>query len=101
MRIHWHRRDLRGADNAGLRAATAAAADDDRPGVVSVFVFDRDVLTHAGPARVAFMLDALDSLRDWYRDRGSDLLVRPGDPRDVLPALATEFVADGVTWCKD
>ena len=101
MRIHWHRRDLRSADNAGLRAAVAAAATDDTSGVVPVFAFDRDVLAHAGPARVAFMLDALDSLRDWYRERGSDLLVRQGDPREVLPDLAAEFDAEGVTWCKD
>ncbi|WP_123537487.1 cryptochrome/photolyase family protein [Halosimplex salinum] len=95
MRLHWHRRDLRAADNPGL--ATAAA---DGP-VVPVFVFDRDVLAHAGPPRVAFMLDALDSLRSWYRERGSDLVVRHGDPREVLPDLAEEFDVDGVTWGKD
>jgi deoxyribodipyrimidine photo-lyase len=95
MRIHWHRRDLRAADNAGL--ATAAA---DGP-VVPVFVFDRDVLAHAGPPRVAFMLDALAALREWYRDHGSDIVVRQGDPREVLPAVAAEFDADAVTWGKE
>ncbi|WP_415382447.1 cryptochrome/photolyase family protein [Halosimplex sp. TS25] len=95
MRLHWHRRDLRVADNAGLAAATG-----DGP-VVPVFVFDRDVLAHAGPPRVAFMLDALDSLRECYRERGSDLVVRRGDPCAVLPDLAAEFDADGVTWGKE
>ena len=95
MRLHWHRRDLRAADNAGL--ATAA---EDGP-VVPVFVFDRDVLAHAGPPRVAFMLDALRGLRERYRERGSDLVVRRGDPREVLPELAEEFDADGVTWGKE
>jgi len=95
MRLHWHRRDLRAADNLGLAAAAA-----DGP-VVPVFVFDRDVLAHAGPPRVAFMLDALDSLRSWYRERDSDLVVRHGDPREVLPALAESFDADGVTWGKE
>ncbi|MFB6173469.1 MAG: deoxyribodipyrimidine photo-lyase, partial [Halobacteriales archaeon] len=95
MRLHWHRRDLRAADNPGLAAAAA-----DGP-AVPVFVFDRDVLAHAGPPRVAFMLDALDSLRSWYRERGSDLVVRRGDPREVLPELAAEFDADGVTWGKE
>jgi len=94
MRVHWHRRDLRGADNRGL----AVAADDGS--AAGLFVFDRDVLAHAGPPRVAFMLDALAELREWYRDRGSDLLVRHGDPRAVVPAVAAEFDADGVTWCK-
>ncbi|MFC7142523.1 cryptochrome/photolyase family protein [Halosimplex aquaticum] len=95
MRLHWHRRDLRVADNAGLAAAAEGGP------VVPVFVFDRGVLAHAGPPRVAFMLDALDSLRERYREHGSDLLVRRGDPREVLPDLAAEFGADAVTWGKE
>ncbi|GGN89298.1 MULTISPECIES: cryptochrome/photolyase family protein [Haloarcula] len=95
MRLHWHRRDLRAADNAGL--ARASAGDP----AVPVFVFDSDVLTHAGPPRVAFMLDALDSLRSWYRENGSDLVVAHGDPRTVLPELAEEYGAETVTWGKD
>ncbi|WP_254278703.1 cryptochrome/photolyase family protein [Haloarcula marina] len=95
MRLHWHRRDLRAADNAGV--ARARAADP----VIPVFVFDRDVLEHAGPPRVAFMLDALAALRSWYRDRGSDLVVAHGDPQEVLPELADEYDAEKVTWGKD
>ena len=92
MRLHWHRRDLRAADNAGLAAATA----DDT--AVPVFVFDDDILAHAAPPRVAFMLDALASLREWYRARGSDLVIARGDPTAVLPELAEEYDADAVTW---
>jgi len=95
MRLHWHRRDLRVADNPGL-----AAADADDP-VVPVFVFDTDVLAHAGPPRVAFMLDALGSLREQYRERGSDLVIAHGDPRETLPSLAADYGADRVTWGKD
>ncbi|WP_276250754.1 cryptochrome/photolyase family protein [Haloarcula rara] len=95
MYLHWHRRDLRAADNAGL---ARASADDP---VLPVFVFDSDVLAHAGPPRVAFMLDALAQLRAWYREHNSDLLVAEGDPREVLPDLATEHGADRVTWGKD
>ncbi|WP_136717748.1 cryptochrome/photolyase family protein [Halorientalis salina] len=102
MRIHWHRRDLRGADNLGLTAAVdAAAGDDDDRGVLPVFVFDQSVFDHAGPPRVAFMLSALRSLREWYRERDSDLLVAHGDPTGVLPDLAAAYDADGVTWGKD
>ncbi|MFB6142384.1 MAG: deoxyribodipyrimidine photo-lyase [Halorientalis sp.] len=97
MRLHWHRRDLRGPDNRGLRAA----ADASEGPVVPVFVLDEGVLEHAGPPRVAFMLDALESLRAWYRERGSDLVLARGDPREVLPSLAAEHGADGVTWCAD
>ncbi|WP_340099105.1 deoxyribodipyrimidine photo-lyase [Salinibaculum salinum] len=93
MRLHWHRRDLRVADNLALEAADNAT--------VSVFVLDPSVLDHAAPPRVAFLLDALQSLRESYRERGSDLVVVQGDPTELLPALATEYDADTVTWCKD
>ena len=104
MQIHWHRDDLRPADNRGL-AAAAGVADDDgadggTPGAIPVFVFDDDVLAYAGDARVRFMLDALGSLRSWYRDRGSDLVVARGDPASVLPDLAAEYDADRVVWNK-
>ncbi|SFG32609.1 deoxyribodipyrimidine photo-lyase [Halopelagius inordinatus] len=95
MQLHWHRRDVRAADNRGL---SAAAAEGD---VVPVFVFDDAVLDHAGASRVQFLVDALDELRAWYRERGSDLVVRRGDPRTVLPELAAEHGIDRVVWNED
>jgi len=111
--LHWHRRDLRPADNVGLAEAADAAAESapatptsptDAPAadaVVPLFVLDDALLAHAGPPRVAFLLEALASLRAWYRERDSDLLVVRGDPRDLVPALATELGADRVTWNRD
>jgi len=99
MRLFWHRRDLRVADNRGLAAAAEAAEDDGA--VVPVFVFDDDVLDHAASPRVRFMLDALAELRDDYRERGSDLVVARGDPAEVLPDLADEFGAEAVVWNED
>ena len=93
MRFHWHRRDLRLADNRGLADATAPAA--------GVFVFDDSVLDHAAPPRVAFMLEALESLRAAYRERGSDLFVRHGNPADVVSDLATDHDAEVVSWNRD
>jgi len=95
MQLHWHRRDLRLADNRGLAAATAAGE------TVPVFVFDPTVLDHAAPPRVSFMLNALDSLREQYRERGSDLLLARGDPLEVLPALARDLDVSAATWCRD
>jgi deoxyribodipyrimidine photo-lyase len=96
MQLHWHRDDLRCSDNVALSAATANATT--LGAVVPVFVFDDAVLEYASPNRVAFMLDALAELRADYRDRGSDLVVRRGDPREVLVDLATELDADRVVW---
>jgi deoxyribodipyrimidine photo-lyase len=95
MHIHWHRRDLRVDDNVALAEAAAVGP------VVPLFVFDGDVLAHAAPPRVAFMLDALAALRERYRDRGSDLVVRRGDPAEVVPAVADEHDADAVHWNRD
>ncbi|MEE6208955.1 deoxyribodipyrimidine photo-lyase [Salarchaeum sp. III] len=95
MQVFWHRRDLRAHDNRGL---AAAAEEGD---VLPVFVFDDDVLAHASPVRVAFLLDALRDLRAWYRDHGSDLTIRHGDPPGVLPDLAVEHDADRVVWNHD
>ncbi|WP_380675742.1 cryptochrome/photolyase family protein [Salinigranum sp. GCM10025319] len=95
MQIHWHRRDLRTADNRGL----SVAADDGS--VVPLFVFDDAVLDHAGAPRVRYLLDALAALRERYRELGSDLIVRRGDPREVVPQVAREFDADRVVWNRD
>ena len=95
MQIFWHRRDLRVADNRGLATAAESGA------VVPVFVFDGDVLAHAGAPRVRFMIDALAALREAYRERDSDLVVARGDPAEELPRLAAEYDADRVVWNRD
>jgi deoxyribodipyrimidine photo-lyase len=97
MQVHWHRRDLRRHDNHGLALAAGQTGDRGGP-ALPLFVFDDDVLAHGSPVRVRFMLDALAALREDYRAVGSDLLVRRGDPREVVPAVADEFGAERVTW---
>ena len=93
MRLHWHRQDLRLSDNVGLSDAPEPPA--------GVFVFDDAVLEHAGAPRVSFMLDALASLREGYRERGSELFVRHGDPAEVLVDLAAAHDVEFVSWNRD
>jgi deoxyribodipyrimidine photo-lyase len=95
MQLHWHRRDLRAADNPALRAATDAGE------TVPVFVFDDRVLEHGSPPRVAYMLDALDALQTWYREHDSTFVLAHGDPVEVIPQLATDLEVDRVTWSRD
>ncbi|MBX0302641.1 cryptochrome/photolyase family protein [Haloarcula salinisoli] len=92
MHVFWHQRDLRIRDNRGL---AAAAADDT---VVPVFVVDSAVRDVVGDRQWAFWTNGLRTLRGAYRERGSDLLVRIGDPADVLPAVADEYDADRVFY---
>ncbi|WP_255149939.1 cryptochrome/photolyase family protein [Halorarius halobius] len=93
MEIHWHRSDLRATDNTGLVAAEGE--------VMPVFVFDDGVLRYGSPPRVAFMLDALAELREWYRERGGDLYVARGDPSAVLPELAADHGVEAVHYAAD
>lgn len=106
MQVFWHRRDLRPADNVGLADAATLASDSTRSGesssrVLPVFVFDDQILDHASPPRVSFMLDALHALRDWYRSNECDLLIRFGDPSAVIPDVTTEFDVTRVVWNHD
>lgn len=90
--IVWFRRDLRIADHAPLHRAARRGA------VIPVFVFDRALLHHpeTAVARVAFMLNCLAALDQELRDRGGRLIVRSGDPVQVLPQLIRDTQADGI-----
>jgi len=93
MRLHWHRTDLRPADNLPL-----VTPDDDA--VLPVYVFDQRILDHAASPRVAFVRDSLAALREWYRDRGSDLVVVSGAAPAELARLADAYDADSVSWAQ-
>lgn len=90
--IVWFRRDLRIFDHEPLYRAAR------RGDVVPVFVFDRALLHHpeTGSGRVRFMLDCLESLDKDLRSRGGRLILREGDPVEILPALIKETQADGI-----
>jgi deoxyribodipyrimidine photo-lyase len=94
--VVWFRRDLRVADHPALLAALEAADQ-----VVPVFVADRTLLDGrpSGPNRRSFLHGALASLARDLEDLGGRLLVRQGDPVQVVPALARTFAADAV-WCS-
>ncbi|GGL56023.1 cryptochrome/photolyase family protein [Halocalculus aciditolerans] len=96
MQVFWHRRDLRAVDNVGLSAA--ADGVDEFGEVVPVFVFDEALFEYASDARMAFVLDSLDELRTAYRENGSGLVVRRGDPTRVVADLAHEVDAERVVW---
>ncbi len=90
--IVWFRRDLRISDHAPLYRAASRGA------VIPVFILDRALLNHpeTATARVAFMLDCLRSLDQDLREQGGRLIIRSGDPVQVLPGLVRETEADGV-----
>jgi len=92
MHLFWHQRDLRIPDNRGL---TLATADDT---TLPVYVVDPDLLKQVGTRQRAFLLDGVRRLRERYRELGSDLVVRSGDPADALADLADATGADTVYY---
>ncbi|AIE85534.1 cryptochrome/photolyase family protein [Fimbriimonas ginsengisoli] len=95
----WLRRDLRLSDHAALAAATEASAY-----VAVVFVFDTAILGRLedrDDRRVTFIYRSLQELDDRLRAQGAALLVRFGDPKAEMPALAREFGAEAVFAARD
>ncbi|MEX2550201.1 MAG: deoxyribodipyrimidine photo-lyase [Nitriliruptoraceae bacterium] len=91
-------RDLRVHDHPALVAACARA---DR--VYPLFVFDEAILAgrYAAPNRLSQLVDAVADLRDTLEARGGRLLVRRGDPMEVVRSLAVEVAADEVHLSAD
>jgi deoxyribodipyrimidine photo-lyase len=88
--VVWFRRDLRVADHPAL---AAAAADGE---VVPLFVIDPVLVCRSGAPRRAFLHDCLAAL---HAATDAALVVRVGDPAEVVPAVAAEAGAARV-WCS-
>ncbi len=78
--VLWFRRDLRITDHVAL----AAAARDD---VVGLFVVDPSIVGGVGPTRAHYLVATLESLN---ASMGGRLVVRVGDPADVVSSVARE-----------
>lgn len=94
--IVWFRRDLRVADHPALTEAAAGAS-----AVVPLFVLDDRALTRVAPARSWYLHGALAELDRSLRARGSRLVLRRGDPAQVVAEVAREVGADVVLASGD
>lgn len=85
--IWWIRRDLRLHDNPALAAALRFEQ------VIPLFILDEQLLEKYQKAepRLAFLFDGLRRLDEDLRKCGSYLVVRSGDPRQVLPQIVSEL----------
>jgi deoxyribodipyrimidine photo-lyase len=92
--LMWFRRDLRLADNPAL--LDAVAAGDGR--VAGLFVLDPALWDAAGDPRRDHLVSSLKSLSDAM---GGKLVVRRGDPADVVPELAADLGAESVHVSAD
>ena len=96
--IFWHRRDLRVTDNAGLYKALKSGHQ-----VQPLFIFDTTILGSLpqNDQRVRFIHEWILKLQESYLKLGSDLLVKVGDPAEIIPALVTELSAKAVFTNRD
>jgi deoxyribodipyrimidine photo-lyase len=85
--VVWFRRDLRIADHPALTTAAGTGP------VVGAFVVDPRLWDHAGAARRAWLAASLQALSATL---GGRLVLRYGDPAQVVPALAEETGAHAV-----
>ena len=93
--IWWIRRDLRLTDNPALQAALEVAP------VIPVFVLDPHLLTRPAPRRQAFLFNGLHALDADLLQRGSYLVVRRGEPLEVLRSLLAETGASTIFTEED
>ncbi len=87
--IWWIRRDLRLTDNAALHAALASDS------VLPVFILD-PAFDSTSARRKDFLYEGLHALDKDLRERNSYLVIRNGNPLDVLTQLVTETKADAI-----
>jgi len=93
--VMWFRRDLRLEDNPALVAAGKASQSGK---VVPLFVLDPMFLTRSGAPRLAFLFR---SLRDLNDQMSGSLVIRIGDPVDVVAQVANEVGATEIFAAKD
>lgn len=92
--VMWFRRDLRLADNPALLDAVAAGDGQ----VVALFVLDPLLWDQAGAPRRDHLTASLRSLSESI---GGRLVVRRGDPVEVVPSVAAEVGAASVHVSTD
>jgi deoxyribodipyrimidine photo-lyase len=96
--IWWIRRDLRLFDNPALTAALEAGDM-----VIPLFILDPtfERSNYVGEGRMAFLFDNLRALDKTLRERGSRLIVRRGEPLQVLQILCRETGARSIYAQQD
>ena len=91
--IHWFRRDLRVTDNVALSEAAKRAET-----VIPLFIFEDAFRTgpDVGAARLAFLLQSVESLRKNLAELGHTLIIRCGKSEEILPPFARAAGAQAV-----
>ncbi|WP_158825154.1 cryptochrome/photolyase family protein [Mucilaginibacter lacusdianchii] len=97
--LFWLRRDLRLHDNAGLYHALKSGQP-----VLCLFIFDREILDKLedrDDARVTFIYQTIQTLRDELQKHGSSLLIKYAKPDDAWNEILQEYTVASVYTNRD
>lgn len=97
--ILWFRQDLRIEDNEALHEALRLADE-----ILPIYVFDERIFLgktsfgfkKTGKYRAKFIINSVKSLRHELEEVGSGLMLKIGQPEDIIFNLAREIKADWV-----
>lgn len=95
----WFRRDLRDFDHAALYHALKSSQ-----AVYCAFIFDTEILdklTNKADRRVEFIWESVRELKAALQAKGSDLIVKHGSARKLIPQLALQLNIHGVFANRD
>ena len=94
----WLRRDLRLKDNKILNLATHAHKK-----VFVCFIFDSMILKKlpSDDKRVSFLFETIHRLKEQLQEDGADLHLEYGDPKELIPSLASKLKVEEVYVTKD
>jgi deoxyribodipyrimidine photo-lyase len=98
VNVFWFRRDLRLDDNVGFFKALHGKFP-----VVPLFIFDSEILNELpeDDARVSFIYDSLQTMRETLQENGSSLAMYHGKPIAIFEQLVKDFDIQNVITNHD
>ncbi|PVW13926.1 cryptochrome/photolyase family protein [Marixanthomonas spongiae] len=98
VNIFWFRRDLRLDDNIGFYKALHG-----KHPVLPIFIFDTEILNELpqDDARVTFIHETLQKMRDKLQEHGSSIALYHGKPKAVFKEIVSKFNLQNVITNHD
>lgn len=98
VNIFWFRRDLRLDDNLGFYKALHGKYP-----VLPIFIFDKEILEELpeDDARVTFLHETLQKIRDTLQEHGSSLAIYHGKPLEIFQQICKDFEVQNVITNRD
>lgn len=98
VNVFWFRRDLRLDDNVGFYKALHGKFP-----VLPIFIYDSEILNGLpkDDARVTFISETLQKMRNELREHGSSIALYHGKPEDVFQNIIQEFEVQNVIANRD